>query len=75
MMVTAKDLRLNTSRVLKKVQQVGSVTVTLRGNPVAKLSALNEKKPMRAAGIWADREDMEGVHTWLKKIRTPQYLR
>ncbi len=76
MVVTAKELRLKTSQVLKKVQQVGSVTVTLRGKPVAKLSALNERKPMRAAehlafGIWADREDMKDVHAWLKKIRTP----
>ncbi len=80
MAVTAKELRLKTSQILKKVQQVGSVTVTLRGKPVAKLSALKAKKPMRAAehpavGIWADREDMKDVHAWLKKIRTPRYLR
>ena len=39
MVVTAKQLRLNTSSILKKVQRVGSLTVTLRGKPVAKLSA------------------------------------
>ncbi len=80
MVVTAKELRLRTSQVLKKVQQVGSVTVTLRGKPVAKLTALSAKKPMRVAdhpavGIWADREDMKDVHAWLRKIRTPRYLR
>ena len=47
MVVTAKQLRLNTSRILKKVQQVGSLTITLRGKPVAKLSALEAKEPMR----------------------------
>ncbi len=80
MVVTAKELRLKTSQILKKVQQVGSVTVTLRGKPVAKLTALKEKKVRRAAdhpavGIWTDREDMKDVHAWLKKIRTPRYLR
>jgi prevent-host-death family protein len=80
MVVTAKQLRLNPSRVLKKVQQVGSLTVTLRGKPVARLSALKSKRPMRvedhpAFGMWADRDDMKNVHAWLKKIRTPRYLR
>jgi antitoxin (DNA-binding transcriptional repressor) of toxin-antitoxin stability system len=80
MVVTAKQLRLNTSSVLKKVQRLGSLTVTLRGKPVAKLSALHPEKPMRvqdhpSVGIWADREDMKDVHAWLKKIRTPRYLR
>jgi prevent-host-death family protein len=78
--ITAKELRLNPSRVLKKVQQVGSVSVTLRGKPVAKLSALKQQPPMRvedhpAFGMWADRKDMEDVRAWLKKIRTPRYLR
>lgn len=80
MVVTAKQLRLNTSRILRKVQHVGSVTVTLRGKPVAKLSSLNAKPPMRvedhpAFGMFADRDDMKDVHAWLKKIRTPRYLR
>ena len=73
MVVTAKQLRLDTSRILRKVQQVGSLTVTLRGKPVAKLSSLNTKPPMRvedhpAFGMYAGREDMEDVHAWLKKI-------
>ena len=80
MIVTAKDLRLKTSQVLKKAQQVGSVTVTLRGKPVAKLVSLmpsQEKKLTDdpAFGMWADREDMKDVHAWLRKIRTPRYLR
>ncbi len=80
MVVTAKQLRLRTSQVLKKVQRVGSLTVTFRGKPVAKLSALNgttatepEKDP--AIGMWADREDMKDVDGWLRKIRKPRYLR
>lgn len=80
MVVTAKQLRLKTSQVLKRVQRVGSLTVTLRGKPVAKLLALNKQEGGRllddpAVGMWADREDMKDVHAWLRKIRTPRYLR
>ncbi len=80
MVVTAKQRRLQTSAVLKKAQQVGRVTVTLRGKPVAKLVSLKNHKPRPlteypAFGMWADREDMKDVHVWLQKIRTPRYLR
>ena len=80
MVVTAKQLRLKTSQVLKKVQQGGTVTVTLRGKPVAKLTALQEKKSMPAAehpafGMWADREDMKDVDAWLRNLRKPRYPR
>jgi len=79
MVVTAKELRLKTSRILKKVQQVGSATVTLRGKPVARLTALKREEAPRlvddpAVGMWADREDMRDVRAWLRKIRTPRYL-
>jgi prevent-host-death family protein len=79
MTVTAKQLRLKTSEVLKKVRSGGSVTVTLRGKPVAKVVSLSDHKKKltdyAAFGMWADREDMKDVHAWLKKIRTPRYLR
>jgi prevent-host-death family protein len=80
MVITAKDLRLKTSLVLRKVQHGGSITVTFRGKPVARIVALREEKPGRleddpAVGMWADREDMKDVEAWLRKIRTPRYLR
>ncbi|MGH9772970.1 MAG: type II toxin-antitoxin system Phd/YefM family antitoxin, partial [Candidatus Acidiferrales bacterium] len=63
MVVTAKELRQKTSQILKKVQRGGTVTVTLRGKPVARISALEGKrmasvKDDPAIGMWADREDM-----------------
>jgi prevent-host-death family protein len=79
MVVTAKDLRLKTSKVLKDVQRLGSVTVTFRGKPVAKLvseAPVEEKKltDYGAFGMWADREDTKNVRAWLRKIRTPRYM-
>ena len=77
MVVTAKQLRLQTSAVLKKVQRVGSVTVTPRGKPVAKLVSLSDQKKKlsdyTAIGMWADRGDMKDVGAWLRKIRKPRY--
>lgn len=78
MVVTAKQLRLKTSLVLRRVQQRKSVTVTLRGKPVAKIVPLQPKKPRPlteypAFGMWADREDMKDVEAWVRKIRAPRY--
>jgi len=77
MVVTAKDLRVKTALVLRKVQNGGSVTVTLRGKPVAKIVSLStqEKKltDYPAIGMWADRDDMKDVEAWLRKIRKPRY--
>ena len=78
MVVTAKQLRLKTSQVLKRVQRVGSLTVTLRGKPVAKLTAVNREptKPLtafRAYGMWADRKDIKDASAWVRKIRRPRY--
>ena len=79
MVVTAKQLRLQTSKILKAVQRAGSVTVTLRGKPVARISSLVGKKPAkdlleyRAIGMWADRQDMKDPSAWVRKIRKPRY--
>jgi hypothetical protein len=43
--------------------------------------AIEKPKKMRsvedhpAFGMWKDREDMKDVHAWLRKVRTPRYLR
>ena len=78
MVVTAKQLRLKTSEILKRVQRVGSATITLRGKPVARLTAVNkeEGKPLaafRAFGMWADRKDIKDASAWVRKIRRPRY--
>ncbi len=79
MVVTAKQLRLETSKILKTVQRTGSVTVTLRGKPVATISSLAKANPAkdvleyRAVGMWADRKDMKDPSAWVRSIRKPRY--
>lgn len=80
MVITADELRLRTVKVLKDVQRLGSVTVTLRGKPVAKLvsvATVKESGPKEdpAIGMWADREDMKDVEKWVRHIRKPRYMR
>ncbi len=74
MVVTAKQLRLQTSKILKTVQRAGVVTVTLRGKPVAQISSLVKKRASdlqdyRAIGMWADRKDMKDPSAWVRRIR------
>ena len=78
MTVTAKQLRLKTSDVLKSIARGGSVTVTLRGKPVAKLVSLEETRERKltdfaAFGMWAGRKDMEDSVAWVRRIRKPRY--
>jgi prevent-host-death family protein len=79
MTVTAKDLRLKTSEILKKVQRVGSITITLRGKPVARLTSTRREKSerdlkdYRAIGMWAGRKDMKNPAAWVRKVRQPRY--
>jgi len=49
MTVTAKELKVRTSEVLKRVQRLGSATITVRGKPVARLTALTPRKAMPLA--------------------------
>jgi hypothetical protein len=54
------------------------VVVTERGR--GRRATRKPRKPRKvedhpAFGIWADRQDMKDVHAWLRKIRTPRYLR
>lgn len=78
MIVTAKDLGLKTSEILKKVQRGGSVTVTLRGKPVARLISTLDQNSERelsdyeAIGMWADRKDMKDPSACVRRIRRPR---
>lgn len=79
MTVSAKELKVKTSEVLKRVQRIGSATITVRGKPVARLTALTPRTPMPLAehpsvGMWAGREDMKDVTAWLRKVRRPRRI-
>lgn len=75
--VTAKQLRYETGRILKRVRAGEQLTVTLRGKPVTVLASFYDEpedhfEPI-AFGIWKERKDLEDVQAWLDKIRQPRY--
>jgi prevent-host-death family protein len=78
MTVTATELHRNTTEVLKKAREYGSVIVTVRGKPVAKLVSL-QSHDLRsvtqhpAFGTWKGRKDMKDPAAWVRNIRKPRY--
>lgn len=77
--VTAKQLRLKTSEILKKVRKGNDVMVTFRGRPVARIVSVGGRRKGKdlldfaAIGMWADRKDMSDASAWVRKIRKPRY--
>lgn len=76
--ITVRELRSDTKKILDAVEKGESVTITRRGKPAARLQPVlgnqpNKKKPLAGFGMWADREDMQDVQTWLRNIRKPRY--
>ena len=80
--VGARDLRRDTSRILDRVRHGESVTVTLRGKPVALITPIRERQPSGrddfepiGFGIWADRADLADVEAWVASIRGERFPR
>ena len=48
---------------------------TLAREKRAKQKGTGSVQDHPAIGMWKDREDMKDVDAWLRKIRTPRYLR
>ena len=76
MNATVLDLRKNMKDVLAALDRNEKVTLTYRGKKKGVIipcgSETTEKIPMKehpAFGMWADRDDMEDVHAYIRKIR------
>ncbi|MDF1553447.1 MAG: type II toxin-antitoxin system prevent-host-death family antitoxin [Deferrisomatales bacterium] len=73
MEITAKDLRTQTKRVLESVERGEEVIITYRGEPRAKVVAL-DPTPQRGQGqelfgIWEDNEDVQDVEAYIDGLR------
>lgn len=69
MIVTAKDLRFNISKLFDALGKKEEIIITYRGKAKAKLVGLTEpsRKEDIAFGIWSDRK--EDVDTTVRKLR------
>lgn len=77
--VTAKELRYQTSPLLRRVLAGERLTVTLRGKPVAVIEPISRSaseafKPI-AFGLWSKHKGKEPVQAWLDKVRSPRFRR
>jgi prevent-host-death family protein len=74
METTAKKLRFNTKEVLESVERGAEITITFRGEPVAKLIPFKKKRRHKKTqdslfGIWKDRDDMKDAKAYVRKLR------
>ncbi len=71
------DLRRRMREVLAALDRNEPVTITYRGKDKAIMYPVRKRSPMRASehpsfGMWRDREDMQDVEAYIRKLRKPR---
>lgn len=74
MEATTKDLRFHTKEILDAAAIRGEeVIITFHGKPYAKIvpiaKSANSKKDNEFCGMWKDRNDMDDVSEYVRKLR------
>lgn len=79
MKVTARDLRVETKRILEAVGRGEEVVITDRGRPLARLVPYDQgsEAPVYGAdalfGMWSDDARSEVVEAYIDEIRRPRF--
>lgn len=80
MKASVVDLRHRMRDILRAVDRNEPVTILYHGKERALIVPLPKRgeRPMRIEdhpffGMWADREDMEDVEAYVRKLREPRY--
>jgi len=74
MKATTVDLRRRTKEIIAALDRGESVTITYRGKEKGTIVPARPKKrpsikEFEFFGMWKDREDMEDVHEYLRRLR------
>ena len=76
MQISTKQLRMQPGRIISQVNNGQEVTVTFRGEPLAKIVPIRARKNMaenedenELFGIWKNREDTENVEEYVRNKR------
>jgi prevent-host-death family protein len=76
MEITAKQLRIESGRILSQAADGQEITVTYRGKPYVKIVPVTNKKNLvleepdsELFGIWKKRKDTEKVEQYVRNIR------
>ena len=81
MQISTKQLRIQPGRIISQVNNGQEVTVTFRGEPLAKIvplrtgknSSKNESEN-ELFGIWKNREETENVEQYVRNVRKGRKL-
>ena len=76
MQISTKELRIQPGRIISMVNNGQEITITYRGEPLAKIVSLKAGKNSiknegedELFGIWKDREDTEDVEQYIRNAR------
>lgn len=78
MKATILDMRRNPKKILDAIERNEVVTLTKRGNPVARIEPISGGKRPSAAeheafGMWADRDDMDDPSAYVREMRKGRF--
>ena len=80
MEISAKQLRVQSGRIISQVNRGMDVIVTYRGKPSVKIVPINREAVNftdtedELFGIWKDRKDMENVDQYVRDARKGRKL-
>jgi len=81
MVITTKQLRVQSGRIITQVNKGLDVTITYRGKPSAKIIPITQKEPQNSEnkedllfGIWKDRKDLIDVNQYVRNMRKGRKL-
>jgi prevent-host-death family protein len=78
MKATILDMRRNPKKILDAIERNEAVTLTNRGNAVARIEPIRKSerpsmKEQEAFGMWADRSDMADPVAYVRALRKGRF--
>ena len=79
MEISAKQLRIQSGRIISQAANGQEITITYRGKPSAKIVPIVNKNSLvteenELFGIWENRNDMENVEQYVRDLRKGRKL-
>ena len=78
MQATSSDLRLHAKEILDAAMRGEEVVITVRGRPCAKVVPFapppQQSKENDFCGMWKDRDDLDDVEAYVRKLRKRRTL-
>jgi len=81
MVITTKQLRVQSGEIISHVNKGLDITITYRGKPSAKIIPIMSKEPKNSKdtedllfGVWKDRKDITDVDQYVRDMRKGRKL-